>query len=206
VLRGDPHRVGEQRQRAGDGNRLRFRAARRQCDALRLEEPFDVMARRGTDVRYDQRILEHCRQREAPVPLGRERMPRPGDDGERLCVEQLERYALHQRGLGHPADGEIDLARPQGGEQFLVVAHSHAYPGMGATLMQARDRLREQAASHRGQRGNLDGRETSGRDRGERRGGGLKRTYDVNRVPEELLACPRQLGAGTSPLDQLTAG
>jgi hypothetical protein len=206
VLRGDPHRVGEQGQRAGDGDRLRFHAARRQRDAAGLEERVDVMARRGADIGDDKRILEHRKQGQAPGAVGRKRMLRPGHDGERLGVEQLERDALHQRGLGHPPDGEIDLTRSQRREQLRVSARAHRYPGIGAARVQVRDRLREQAAGHRWQRGHQCGRETGRRGRGEGGGGRLKRPRDVNRVPQELLAGPRQLGARPSPLDQLPAG
>src|ERR1700753_110243 len=42
VLRGDPHRVGDEGERAGDGDRLRLGPARRQRDAVRGEEALDI--------------------------------------------------------------------------------------------------------------------------------------------------------------------
>ena len=47
-----------QGQRAGDGDRLGFRPARRQRDAVRREEPLDVVPRRGARARDDQRVVE----------------------------------------------------------------------------------------------------------------------------------------------------
>jgi len=68
------------------------------------------------------------------------------------------------------------------------------------------DRLRDQAARHRGQRAHLGGLNTGCSGLGKRCGSRLQGLGDVDRVPQELLAGLRQLGAGPAPLDQPTAG
>lgn len=129
----------------------------------------------------------------------------PCHDDQRFRVEQFEGHAVHHRWFGHPPDGEIDFARLQGREQFRVGCRLHSYPGVRAAPPQARDGLREEAASHRGQRAHLDGGDARRSGPGESRGGRLVGLRDVDRVSQELLAGLRQLSARASPLDQLAA-
>jgi hypothetical protein len=130
----------------------------------------------------------------------------PHHGGHRLGVQQLERHAAHHRRLGHPANGEVELAGRQRVKQFRVMRHPDRAGGIRAARVQPGDRPGQQAAGHGVQRADVYGGGLDRAGAAERGGGRVHSLGDFGRVPQELLPRRGQRGARPPAVHEVLAG